>query len=276
MTTEYTKLVGKEVEASVFDNDDWFKGTLMAVNIDRVVIFGLAGCTLGEPKTTFEVEADGHRLVVGNVRPVRKFKEGDKVIAMFGDEGTVEGYTDSGRICVKVNGITWVTNEDCVTKKPESFFGGFDFSVRTGVVTEGSLICVDTDSLFMQEYRDCPVGVAIDLVEETHTAPAFEIGMPVTCPPCDEDSVPIGTVTGFGDDETDVQVQIWGSRDVIEFDEAAIVPYIVTEEKIEVKASKDMEPGEKLEKVKEFAKELGVDVNEITGRSGCVGLVVRK
>jgi hypothetical protein len=40
--------------------------------------------------------------------------------------------------------------------------------------------------------------------------------------------------------------------------------------------SSNMEPEEKLEKVKEFAKALGVDVNEITGRKGCIGLVVRK
>lgn len=330
-TEQFRKILGREVECSN-DGSEWLTGKLRGVRTSRcdMDLWRAGIVALYNPVTVYTVEVDGETCEFSQIRPVRKFKEGDKVYAMRGDEGVVEGYTEGGRVCVKVNGITWFCDESALTLKPESFFGGFDLTIETSEgVMPGEMVWMDTDSLFIQEYCAPPIGVAIEKAPETHTAPAFEIGQPVTCPPCDEDSVPIGTVIGFGDDESDVRVQLWNSRDVFEFDENAIVPYevkkfkegdVVTpwglgvlvgevveytdsghviievegtgklayaenqlefyeepeEDYIVVEASMDMTPEEKLEKVKEYAKKLGVDVNEIVGRKGCVGLVVRK
>lgn len=329
----YDKYINKEVEASE-DGENWFKCILTGINVERVVNWGFGGPELGEPITTFTVD---YTQTVGHVRPVRRFAKGYKVLAMGGAECTVVGYTSSDRVQINdAGGTEWTCDEDALTLKTESFFRGFDFKIEVAEgVMPGEMIFMDADGLgYMLKNENCtaPVGVAIDLEEETHTLPAYEIGQEVTYPPCDKDSVPIGHVVGYGDDVADVQVQIRGSKIVYEFDENAIVPYIAPPkfkpgdmvriglegapmlgvvvgykndkkvevrqgiglnatwltyfedhlelyeepEQIEVQASKDMEPAEKLEKVKEFAKALGVDVNEITGRSGCVGLVVRK
>jgi hypothetical protein len=165
MTEDYTKLVGKEVEANIFNNDDWFK----AIFIGEV--YRWADVAIGKPQRTFEVEVDGHKMIVSQIRPIRKFKKGDRVL--YGVPG-----------------------------------------------------------------------------EE-------------------------GTVIGFGDNDSKVWVHLWNPRGIFELAEDILELY-EEPEKIEVRASKDMKPEEKLEKVKEFAKALGVDVNEIVGKKGCVGLVVRK
>lgn len=276
MTENYENLIGKEVEASVF-GDGWFNTTLLKIHPYKVVV----NCNPIMEKVikTFTVEHDGHKSIVGHIRPIRKFKEGDKVYALSGDEAVVEDYSKNGFVWVKIekSGLTYMCHENNLTKRPESFFGGVDFCVETSMgVMPGELVYMDTDSLFIQEYCAPPIGDAVEKAPETYTeAPVrkFKKGNEVVST---RDGYH-GTVVGYQGDRVEVRHDIcgsvyWGIYDEsdLEFDEES------EDDGTIVEASKDMTAEEKLGKVYEFAKELGVDVNEITGRKGCIGLVVRK
>jgi len=170
---DYSKYIGKAVEGSN-DGEKWCKGILTSICIDRRI-----ECGICRAKPIYAYTLD-HVFTVSQIRPVRKFKVGDKIILGKKNKGVVTGYSKNGMLKVDIDGLgyEWMCEQDKCRFAPEPFFAGLDLQGIVNMtvkdkVLPGQLICVA---------EGAPLGfvMGVDFAVKEKPVRKFELGQTVS------------------------------------------------------------------------------------------------